>query len=140
MTYHSVPGDGELRLASITQGVARDPASTLDLTPDEARRELIRVLELDDDASWSDVVTYTAKARSTTTVCLNTVPRRTKAAAEALGHPRAGEVGWAEVLDLARALRPFPDPGPNLDSPDPDVRAANLQKWRSEYTWQDFLR
>lgn len=106
MKYQPIHHDHPLTFAPIEQGYQRAPRGVdldLDLTPDEAKDELIRVLELDDDMTWADVVTYAAKTKGTVRVCLNTVRRRTRMLAEAVGHATPEDATWPEVLQAARA-------------------------------------
>lgn len=51
----------------------------------KAKKDLIRVLELDDDMSWDDIVAYAAKAKSTGRMANAAVRRRTEMLAAAIG-------------------------------------------------------
>lgn len=66
----------------------------------EARVELIRVLELDDDMSWDDIVSYAAKAKSSLRMSNSTVKRRSEQLAAVLGLPEG--TSWPVMLTMVR--------------------------------------
>lgn len=75
----------------------------------EARVELIKILDLDDmaggeEATWDDIVYYTAKAKSTTRMANAAVERRTAAVYEAAGLWEARS-SWQDVLRAIRETR-----------------------------------
>ena len=67
-----------------------------DMNADEAKTELIRVLELNPGASWEDVVYYAAKARSSLRMANQAVRRRTEQLNTVVGLPSDGS--WPQAL------------------------------------------
>lgn len=72
------------------------------MTPDEARAELIKVLELNDDMPWEDIVYYAAKVKTSLRMSNATVQRRTEQLAAALGMPVG--TSWPAALSMVRHL------------------------------------
>jgi hypothetical protein len=81
----------------------RDAPSSVPLTPNEAAAELIRVLELDDDATWADIVYYAAKAKSSLRMSNATISRRTGQLAVLLGLP-VGPTWPQAIVHIGRNL------------------------------------
>jgi hypothetical protein len=70
-----------------------------------ALAELIRVLELDETATWPDVVAYAAKAKGTARMANDTVARRTRHIEIALDVP-PGAIPWPGLVRaVARQAR-----------------------------------
>lgn len=66
------------------------------------RRELIRVLELDEDMSWNDIIAYAAKAKASLRMSNAAVQRRTEQLAAVLGMPVG--TSWPAALSMVRHL------------------------------------
>lgn len=70
------------------------------MTPTEAKEQLIKILDLDPDMDWDDIVYYTAKSRGSLQMVLNSIEFRTEKLNAELGLP-AG-TGWWQIIDKIR--------------------------------------
>jgi hypothetical protein len=74
-----------------------------DYDVERARDELASILDLDVEASWDDIIAYTAKAKGSLRMANAAVKRRSVLLAEAL-HMDPSTTSWPRLLERVKEL------------------------------------